>query len=101
MGTLGLLADYTKSVTHLMIVILGLLPTTAKHAIERVEIVNRYDCADCAKWTRNVEVRVSEDLPTSVSHKFSGGSLLGTFDGPGTTGQKIIITGAELWILEH
>ena len=104
MGTLGLLADYTKSVTHLMIVILGLLPTTAKHMPSkglRSSTATTVRTADCAKWTRNVEVRVSEDLPTSVSHKFSGGSLLGTFDGPGTTGQKIIITGAELWILEH
>ena len=66
------------------------------YAIERVEIVNRYDCADCAKWTRNVEVRVSEDLPTSVSHKFSGGSLLGSYTGPATKGQDIItISGVD------
>ena len=61
--------------------------------IERVEIFNRHDC--CGDRTRNVEVRVSEDLPTSASQKFSGGSLLGTFAGPGTNGQHIIISGGH------
>ena len=65
------------------------------YAIERVEIVNRHNCRSCAKWTRNVEVRVSDDLPTSASRKFSGGSLLGTFAGPGTKGQHITISGGD------
>ena len=61
--------------------------------IERVDIFNRHDC--CGDRTRNVEVHVSEDLPTSASQKFSGGSLLGTFAGPGTNGQHIIISGGH------
>ena len=60
-------------------------------AINRVDIFNRHDC--CGERTRNVEVRVSEYLPTSAQWKFSGGSLLGTFLGPGTSGQLIAISG--------
>ena len=65
------------------------------YVIERVKIFNRHDC--CGKRTRNVEVRVSEELPTSASQKFSGGSLLGTFAGPGSNGQHIEISGGDIW----
>ena len=61
--------------------------------IERVEIFNRHDC--CGERTRKVEVRVSEELPTSASQKFSGGSLLGGFAGPGTDGEQITISGGN------
>ena len=61
--------------------------------VERVEIFNRHDC--CGDRTRNVEVHVAEELPTSADQKFSGGSLLGTFPGPGTNGQHIIISGGH------
>jgi len=60
--------------------------------VERVEIFNRADC--CGGRTRNVDVRVSDELPTS-GDLFSGGTLLGHFAGPGTTGQHIIISGQE------
>ena len=63
------------------------------YAIERVEIFNRHDC--CGKRTKYVEVRVCEELPTSASQKFFGGSLLGNFVGPGTNGQHIIISGGD------
>ena len=67
-------------------------------AIQTVQIFNRHDC--CGERTRNVEVRISEELPgpatTTDNQKFSGGSLLGTFLGPGTNGQYIIITGEDL-----
>ena len=63
------------------------------YAIERVEIFNRHDC--CGKRTKYVEVRVCEELPTSASQKFFGGSLLGNFAGPGTNGQHIIISGGD------
>jgi len=62
-------------------------------AIQRVEIFNRADCSSCWQRTKNVEVLVSDVLPTSASQKFSGGSLLGTFPGPGTSGQHIKISG--------
>ena len=58
--------------------------------IERVEIFNR-------GWegarTRNVEIRISDELPTSGDEMFSGGTLLGHFAGPATNGQHIIISG--------
>ena len=58
--------------------------------IERVEIFNRVELGD---RTRNVDVRISDELPTSGSQMFSGGSLLGHFAGPGTDAQQIIISG--------
>ena len=59
--------------------------------VKRVEIFNRDDC--CGDRTKNVDVRVAYELPTSSSQMFSGGSLLGQFAGPGADGQHIIITG--------
>ena len=43
--------------------------------------------------TKNVKVRVSSTLPASGSEMFSGGQLLGTFEGPGTSGQRIEVSG--------
>ena len=62
--------------------------------VERVEIFNRADC--CGARTRNVEVRISDELPTSGSEMFSGGPLLGHFAGPATDGQHIIVSGQKL-----
>jgi len=62
--------------------------------VQRVEIFNRGDC--CGKRTRNVEVRISKKLlPTSSSQMFSGGNILGSFAGPASTGQHIVISGEE------
>jgi len=61
--------------------------------IERVEIFNR------VKWgdrSRNIDVRISDELPTSGSKMFSGGALLGHFDGPATDGEHIIISGKTM-----
>ena len=63
--------------------------------VERVEIFNRLDC--CGDRTRNVDVRISDELPTSADQMFSGGTLLGHFAGPGTKGQHIIISGQKLF----
>ena len=62
--------------------------------VERVEIFNRLDEGGDA--TRNVDVRISDELPTSGSQMFSGGILLGHFAGPATNGQHIIISGQKL-----
>ena len=62
--------------------------------VERVEIFNIVHC--CGAWTRNVDVRISDVLPTSGNQMFSGGTLLGHFAGPGTDGQHIIISGQKL-----
>ena len=59
--------------------------------VTKVEIFNREAC--CGESTKNVDVRVSNELPTSANEMFSGGSLLGHFAGPGKNGQHIIITG--------
>ena len=63
-------------------------------SVQKVEIFNRADC--CGDRTRNVDVRLSDELPTSGSQMFSGGTLLGHFAGPGTNGQHIIISGQKL-----
>ena len=58
--------------------------------VQRVEIFNR---PVAGSRTRNVDVRISDELPTSGSQMFSGGTLFGHFAGPGTDGQHIIISG--------
>ena len=66
--------------------------------VERVELINRESC--CWARTQKVDVRISDQLPTSGDQMFSGGSLLGHFAGPGTKGQHIIISGQKL-LLNH
>ena len=46
-----------------------------------------------AAKTRNLNVRVSSSLPVSGSQMFTGGQLLGTFAGPGTSRQRIVVAG--------
>jgi len=59
--------------------------------VERVEIFNIVDC--CGANARNIDIRISDELPTSGDQMFSGGTLLGHFAGPATGGQHIIISG--------
>ena len=59
--------------------------------VKRVEVFNRVNC--CGFKTRNIDVRISNEVPASASQIFSGGSLLGHFGGPATNGQHIIISG--------
>ena len=68
-------------------------------AIDRVEIFNRREC--CWSRCRNVEVRVSEELPASGSQKFFGGSLLGSYTGPATKGQDIITISGVNFCLKY
>ena len=65
----------------------------ARVTVERVGVFNRELNGD---RTRNVDVRISDELPTSGDHMFSGGTLLGHFAGPGRTRQHIIISGQKL-----
>ena len=58
-------------------------------------LVNRKDC--CGKRTRNVEVRLSDQLPLNGQKMFTGGHLLGTFAGPGRSGQRIEIDSEKGW----
>ena len=59
--------------------------------VSTVVIVNRISC--CGERTKNVNIRVSSTPPVSGSVTFTAGQLLGTFEGPGTNGQRIQITG--------
>ena len=58
-------------------------------SVGKVVIVNRINC--CHDRTKNLEVRLTNELPADGKSLFTGGHLLGTFDGPGTKGQKITI----------
>ena len=62
--------------------------------VERVEIFSQGD--RYAELTRNVDVRISDELPISGSRMFSGGTLLGHFAGPATSEQHITISGQNL-----
>jgi hypothetical protein len=62
--------------------------------VKSVTIYNRKNCW-CANRTRNAEVRVTDVLPADGSKMFTGGQLLGTFEGPGTDGQVIHIQGVK------
>ena len=56
-------------------------------AVARVDIYNR---VTQAHRLRNVEVRLTEELPTSSDWMYTGGELLGTYRGPATSAEKII-----------
>jgi len=58
--------------------------------VKRVDIVNRSVLGD---RTRNINIRVGDQLPASGEEMFTGGKLLGQFDGPATDGQYISIQG--------
>ena len=62
-------------------------------SVGKVVIVNRINC--CHDRTKNLEVRLTNELPADGKSLFTGGQLLGTFDGPGTKGQKIEIEAEE------
>ena len=60
--------------------------------VTRVDIYNRADC--CGERTRNLIVRLTDEVPTTGSTMYTGGQLLGTFQGPGTNGQVISVSGS-------
>ena len=59
--------------------------------VTRVVIYNR---RDYGSRTKNLEVRLTDVLPTSEEARFTGGKLFGTFTGPGKDGEIIIIEGS-------
>ena len=60
----------------------------------RVDIYNRNNKnAGVPERTRNLEVRLTYELPTSADSMFTEGHQLGTFDGPGKSGQIIKVEG--------
>ena len=51
----------------------------------------------CWHRTKNVQIRLSNELPRSGRKLFLGGKLLGTFKGPATRGQRVEIQSAIGW----
>ena len=66
-------------------------------SVDNVVLYNRIDSTANGARARNVEIRVSDELPTSASSMFTGGNLLGTFAGPGTSGEIIEIESGPNW----
>jgi len=71
----------------------------ARVSVEKVVLFNRagWDLWQGWQRTKNVEVRLANELPTSGMKMFTGGELLGTFKGPGTMGQQIEIKSGPGW----
>ena len=67
----------------------------ANVAVQEIVLYNRYDC--CHNYFKNAEIRLADELPTSGAEKFSGGELLGTFAGPGTQGERIVVQSQPGW----
>ena len=67
-----------------------------KVSVEKVIIANRVGC--CGHRTLNVEVRLTNELPTDGKSKLTSGQLVGTFEGPGKNGQKIEVKAEDDWM---
>ena len=67
----------------------------AQVSVDKTVLLNRKDCS----WerTRNVEVWLANMLPMTAEKKFSEGHLLGTFEGPATSGQEVEIESGPGW----
>ena len=66
-----------------------------KVQVSRVVIYNRdHATAQLGKRTKNLEVRVTNEKPTSTQELYTEGQLLGTFLGPGTNGEIIEVEGS-------
>ena len=70
-------------------------------SVNKVVLYNAVGSSDIAARTRNVQIRLSDELPTSDASMFTGGNLLGTFAGPGTSGQLIEIKSGPNWTTHY
>ena len=69
-----------------------------KVSVEKVLLYNRWDLShNSIQRTKNVQIRISNELPTSGKTMFSGGEALGTFKGPATKGQINEINSGSGW----
>ena len=66
-----------------------------KVSVEKVLLFNRRDGG--YERTRNVQIRISDNLPNNGKTMFSGGKALGTFKGPATRGQTVEIHSGPGW----
>ena len=62
--------------------------------VQRVEIFNRREC--CGDRTQNLDVIISNELPTSANKVFFGGTEFDHFRGPATDGEQIIMSGDKV-----
>ena len=67
----------------------------AKVSVEKVVLFNRKD----GSWarTKNVQIRLSNELPSTGKKVFSGGEVLGSFKGPATRGEQVEIHSGPGW----
>ena len=67
----------------------------ASVSVEKVVLFNRWD----GSWhrTKNVQIRISNELPTDGKTMFTGGEALGAFKGPSTKGQIVEIHSGPGW----
>ena len=70
----------------------------AQVSVEKVVLFNRNSSKNYENdRLRNVEVRLTDELPTTANEKFSKGHLLGSFEGPATAGQEVEIKAKPGW----
>ena len=67
----------------------------AEVSVEKVFLFNRGD--GHYERTKNVHIRISNELPANGKTMFSGGEALGTFKGPATRGQTNVIPSGPGW----
>ena len=78
-----------------------LLPTLSDETLRRVEKVVIYNRKSWYGRTRNVEVQISNELPTQKGQsKFTGGQLLGIFPGK-ALGPSSTIRSNPGWLLKY
>ena len=67
----------------------------ANVSVGKVVLFNRKD----GSWarTKNVQIRLSNELPSTKKQMFSGGEPLGTFKGPATRGEQVEIYSGPGW----
>jgi len=73
---------------------LKLSNNNARVTVVRVVLINRIASTANAARLRDVEVRVSNQLPLNGLSRFQEGSVLGTFRGPGKSGEIIEFSGS-------
>ena len=64
-------------------------------SVGHVVLFNRLD--QNARRTKNVEIRLADEMPKSAQKMFSGGELLGTFAGPAKRGERVEIHSVPGW----
>ena len=64
-------------------------------SVEKVLLYNRHDGS--FERTKNVQIRISDELPASGETMFEGGEALGAFKGPSIKGQIVEIPSGPGW----